>query len=230
MESIADLRSRGGYSAQPATSLNLSTNHPGFLIVLEGIDGTGKSTQARLLTEGLQKQGFKVTQSREPTDGPYGRKLRESATTGRLSAEEELDLFHKDRHEHVETTIRPALNEGDIVVLDRYYFSTMAYQGIRGFDPQEIRRTNEGFAPRPDLLLLLELSVDTAMNRIGVRDGQGNQFERKESLHLCREIFHSVKDDFVQVVDAEQPVEQTHEAIMRTVHPSLTSLRARRDQ
>ncbi|MBG70434.1 MAG: dTMP kinase [Roseibacillus sp.] len=205
-------------------------NHPGFLIVLEGIDGTGKSTQAQLLTESLRQQGFKVIHSREPTDGPHGRKLRESASSGRLSAEQELDLFHKDRHEHVETTIRPALKEGHIVVLDRYYFSTMAYQGIRGFDPQEIRRTNEEFAPRPDLLLLLELSVDAAMNRIGARDGQGNQFEQKESLQLCRAIFHSVKDDFVEVIEADQPVEQTHEAIMRTVNPALTSLRARRAQ
>ena len=130
----------------------------------------------------------------------------------------------------METTIRPALKDGHIVVLDRYYFSTMAYQGIRGFDPQEIRRTNEEFAPRPDLLLLLELSVDAAMNRIGARDGQGNQFEQKESLQLCRAIFHSVKDDFVEVIEADQPVEQTHEAIMRTVNPALTSLRARRAQ
>tara|TARA_B100000925_G_scaffold291486_1_gene279741 strand:+ start:8892 stop:9428 length:537 start_codon:yes stop_codon:yes gene_type:complete len=178
----------------------------------------------------LREQGFNVTHSREPTDGIYGRKLRESATTGRLSAEEELDLFHKDRREHVERLILPALKAGDIVVLDRYYFSTMAYQGIRGFDPQEIRRTNEEFAPRPDLLLLLELSLDTAMARIGVRDGRGNQFERRESLQLCREIFHSVKDDFVHIIDADQSVEQAQKAIISTVRPALASLRARKAQ
>ncbi|MAF23206.1 MAG: dTMP kinase [Roseibacillus sp.] len=210
--------------------MNLPANYPGLLIVLEGIDGTGKSTQTRLLAEALREQGFNVTHSREPTDGIYGRKLRESATTGRLSAEEELDLFHKDRREHVERLILPALKAGDIVVLDRYYFSTMAYQGIRGFDPQEIRRTNEEFAPRPDLLLLLELSLDTAMARIGVRDGRGNQFERRESLQLCREIFHSVKDDFVHIIDADQSVEQAQKAIISTVRPALASLRARKAQ
>ena len=178
----------------------------------------------------MREQGFNVTQSREPTDGIYGSKLRESATAGRLSAQEELDLFHKDRREHVERLILPALKAGDIVVLDRYYFSTMAYQGIRGFDPQEIRRTNEEFAPRPDLLLLLELSLDTAMARIGVRDGQGNQFEGRESLQLCREIFHSVKDDFVHIIDADQSVEQAQKAIISTVQPALASLWARKGQ
>lgn len=176
------------------------------------------------MTETLRKQGARVTQSREPTDGPSGRKLRDSATTGRLSAEEELDLFHKDRQEHVETLINPALKAGEIVILDRYYFSTMAYQGTRGFDPQEIRQTNEQFAPRPDLLLLLELSLDTAIARIGVRDGQGNEFERRESLQLCREIFHSVTDDFVHIIDADQPAEQAHKAIMAVVQPALVPL------
>ena len=161
--------------------------------------------------------------SREPTDGPFGRRLRESATTGRLSAEKELELFHQDRREHVETLIHPALQGGEIVILDRYYFSTMAYQGVRGFDPAEIRRVNEEFAPRPDLLLLLDLSLDTALERIGVRDGQGNEFERRESLQLCSEIFHSVQDDFLRVIDADQSIEQIHEAIMTTVDPLLQS-------
>ena len=176
------------------------------------------------MSETLRKQGVRVTQSREPTDGPFGRKLRDSATTGRLSAEEELDLFHKDRQEHVETLINPALKTGEVVILDRYYFSTMAYQGTRGFDPREIRQTNEQFAPRPDLLLLLELSLDTAIARIGVRDGQGNEFEQRESLQLCREIFHSITDDFVHIIDADQPVEQAHAAIMAVVQPALVSL------
>jgi dTMP kinase len=134
-------------------------------------------------------------------------------------------LFHKDRQEHVETLIHPALRAGEIVILDRYYFSTMAYQGTRGFDPQEIRRTNEKFAPRPDLLLLMELSLDIAIARIGVRDGQGNEFERRESLQQCREIFRSVTDDFVHIIDAEQPVEQAHQAIMAAVQPALVSIR-----
>lgn len=188
-----------------------------MLIVFEGIDGTGKSTQAKLLAKTLRERGHRVILSREPTDGAFGQRLRESATTGRLSPEEELQLFHQDRREHVEMLIGPALQGGEIVILDRYYFSTMAYQGVRGFDPQKIRVINEEFAPKPDLLLLLELSLDTALERIGVRDGQANEFEQRESLQLCREIFHSVQDDFVRVIDAEQEVAGVQEAILKEV-------------
>ena len=191
--------------------------YPGYLIILEGIDGTGKSTQAKLLASSLRDQGHRVVLSREPTDGAFGRRLRESATTGRLSPEEELQLFHQDRREHVETLIEPSLQGGEIVILDRYYFSTMAYQGVRGFDPQEIRRVNEEFAPQPDLLLLLDLSLDTALQRIGVRDGKANEFERRESLQLCRDIFHSVQDDFVTVIDADQSIEDIQDAIFAVV-------------
>ncbi|MEE2624053.1 MAG: dTMP kinase [Verrucomicrobiota bacterium] len=198
-------------------------NHPGLLIVLEGIDGTGKSTQAGLLAKSLRQEGHRVMLSREPTDGPFGRRLRESATSGRLSPEEELQLFHQDRREHVEKVIDPALQGGEIVILDRYYFSTMAYQGVRGFDPGEIRRINEEFAPRPDLLLLLDLSLDTALERIGVRDGRGNEFEQRESLQLCSQIFHSVQDDFLRVIDADQSIGEIHGAIMAAVEPLLQS-------
>ena len=145
------------------------------LLVLEGIDGTGKSTQSKLLAAALRERGMRVTSSREPTDGPYGTRLRNSATTGRLSPEEELQLFLQDRCEHVETLINPALEAGEVIILDRYYFSSMAYQGVRGFDPAEIRRVNEEFAPQPDLLLLLDLPVDTALERIGIRDGEANE-------------------------------------------------------
>ena len=137
-----------------------------------------------------------------------------------------MDLFHKDRQQHVENLIHPALQAGEVVILDRYYFSTMAYQGIRGFNPEEIRKTNERFAPRPDLLLLLDLSIDTAMSRIGVRDGSGNEFEKRGALQLCRDIFHSVTDDFVHTIDAAQSVEHTHEDIMTVVEPILVSRRA----
>ena len=197
------------------------SNRPGFLVVLEGIDGTGKSTQAKMLAQALRDAGHRVILSREPTDGAFGRRLRESATTGRLSPEEELQLFHQDRREHVETLIEPALQGGEIVILDRYYFSTMAYQGVRGFDPQEIRRVNEEFAPQPDLMLLLDLSLDVALERIGVRDGQANEFEQRESLQLCRGIFHSVGDDFVRVIEADRSVEEIHAEILAVVQGVL---------
>ena len=187
---------------------------PGYLIVVEGIDGTGKSTQVRLLADALRNDGHRVITSREPTDGPYGTRLRQSATSGRLSPEEELQLFLQDRREHVETLIQPALEAGEIVILDRYYFSTMAYQGIRGFDPQEIRRVNEEFAPQPDLLLHLDLSVDDALARVGGRDGSANEFEQREALQGCSDVFHSLTDAYVRRIDTSQPVEQVHADIL----------------
>ena len=175
----------------------------GLFIVIEGIDGTGKSTQVRRLGEWFVSRGREVVLSREPTDGPWGKKLRESAATGRLSPEDELQYFLKDRRQHVEELISPALAAGKIVILDRYYFSSMAYQGSRGFDPAEIRRLNEEFAPQPDLLLILDLDVDTAHQRIGHRGDSTNEFEKHESLTRCREIFLTLRDEpFVRVIDS----------------------------
>jgi dTMP kinase len=194
------------------------TMHPGLFIVLEGIDGTGKSTQARRLGEWFEKQGREVMISREPTDGPWGKKLRESAATGRLSPQDELQYFLNDRRQHVEERIAPALAAGKVVILDRYYFSTMAYQGARGFDPAEIRRMNEAFAPVPDLLLILDLDVDTAHDRIGHRGDSTNEFEKHESLTRCREIFLSLKDEpFARVIDSNAPLDEVSERIRAAV-------------
>ncbi len=185
-----------------------------MFIVFEGIDGTGKSTQVQMLAAALQKKGHEVITSKEPTDGPYGKRLRDSAETGRLSPQDELDLFHLDRKEHVTELINPALERGATIILDRYYFSTMAYQGIRGFDPQEIRQINEAFAPQPHHVFILEVPIDTALTRIGGRDGQANEFEQREFLEKCHEIFAALPDDFITRIDASQSPEEVHAAIL----------------
>ena len=194
----------------------------GLFIVIEGIDGTGKSTQARRLGEWFQSQCREVVLSREPTDGPWGKKLRESASTGRLSPEDELQYFLNDRRQHVDELIKPALAEGKVVILDRYYFSTMAYQGARGFDPLEIRKRNEEFAPVPDLLLILDLDVDTAHTRIGVRGDTTNEFEKRENLMRCREIFLSLKDEsFVRVIDSEGTLDEVAAKVREAVDSTV---------
>jgi dTMP kinase len=173
----------------------------GLFIVIEGIDGTGKSTQAQRLGEWFAAQGREVVLSREPTAGPWGKKVRESAATGRLSPQDELEYFLNDRRQHVEELIEPSLAAGKVVILDRYYFSTMAYQGARGFDPLEIRKKNEAFAPVPNLLLILDLDVDSALLRIGSRGDTANEFEKRENLERCREIFLSLRDEpFARVI------------------------------
>ncbi|HSP43558.1 MAG TPA: dTMP kinase [Luteolibacter sp.] len=187
----------------PSNNHDLPPATRGCFIVIEGIDGTGKSTQARRLAEWFEKNGCEVLLSREPTDGPWGGKLRESAASGRLSPEDELQYFLNDRREHVEHKILPALAAGKVVILDRYYFSTMAYQGARGFDPVEIRRLNEAFAPVPDLLLILDLDVDHALARIGHRGDAANEFEQRDALQYCRDIFLTLRDEpFARVIDS----------------------------
>jgi dTMP kinase len=185
-----------------------------MFLVIEGIDGTGKSTQAQQLAAWLREQGREVIVDFEPTHGPFGQKLRDSFTNGRLSPGEELELFLADRREHVEQVIAPALAAGKAVILDRYYFSNMAYQGAIGFDPAEIRRQNEAFAPVPDLLFILDLDIDTALARIGGRGDTANEFEKRENLERCREIFLSLKDEpFARVIDSRGSMDEVQAKI-----------------
>jgi len=190
----------------------------GTFIVIDGIDGTGKSTQARRLAGWFEALGRQVVLSREPTDGPWGKKLRASAASGRLSAGEELEYFLNDRRQHVEEVIAPALAAGKVVILDRYYFSTMAYQGARGFDPAEIRRLNEAFAPLPDLLLILDLEVDTALARIGSRGDTANEFEQRDNLARCRNIFLSLRHEpFTRVIPCDGGIDEVAVLLQQAV-------------
>ncbi len=101
------------------------------------------------------------------------------------------------------------------MILDRYYFSTMAYQGVRGFNPQEIRARNEAFAPIPDLLLILDLDVDTALKRIGTRGDTANEFEQRACLTRCREIFLSLANEpFAKVISSRFTPDEVNAAIL----------------
>ena len=194
----------------------------GFLIVLEGIDGTGKSTQSVLLGKWLEQQGYPVILSREPTAGKWGKMVRDSATSGRLSLEDELQYFLEDRKEHVTQLIAPALEAGKIVILDRYYFSNMAYQGARGLDPAEIRQRNEEFAIPPDLMVIFDLDVGVALSRIGARGDIANQFEQRENLQRCRKIFLSLRTEkFSHLMDAGMKTEQFAQELRNVISALL---------
>ena len=183
-------------------------NAPGWLVVLEGIDGAGKSTVLRHLAEYCEAQGLSTVLSGEPTRGQWGMKLRQSMTEGRLTLEDELELFLKDRAEHVQTLIRPALAGGKMVLLDRYYFSTAAYQGARGADPLTILAENEKFAPKPDLVILLDFDPAQGLDRIRARGDAPNTFEQLDQLQEVRRIFLSLKGEYIQRVDAADRADQ----------------------
>lgn len=142
----------------------------GKLIVFEGIDGCGKSTQLVLAAKALRARGLDVVETREPTDGPFGRRIREMARSGdRVPPELELEWFFEDRREHMREVVEPALAAGKIVLSDRSYISTVAYQGARGLDPKRILTASEAEFRRPDLVLVFVLSAEDGMARIEAR-------------------------------------------------------------
>jgi len=177
----------------------------GRLIVIEGIDGAGKTTQARALVRKLRRRGIACRYLREPSLGPWGREIRRLARrAGSLTPSEELDLFQKDRRENVSRNIRPALREGRVVVLDRYYFSNIAYQGAKGIDPARIRRMNERFAPRPDAVFILDLEPDVGLARIAGRKHRDALFERASYLARVRRIFRGLTGRRIVHLDARR--------------------------
>ncbi len=204
----------------------MGASRRGMLVAFEGIDGAGKTTQVQLLAHHQRATGVEVVSTKEPTSGPHGTRLRASATTGRLSPGDELALFEADRREHVAEIIHPALERGAVVLVDRYYFSTAAYQGARGFDPEDILARNETFAPAPDLLVLLDLPVEEALARIRRRgDGSGNAFERQEALTACAAIFARFARPSLLRVDATQTPEAIHAQILERLPQANPSRR-----
>lgn len=180
------------------------------LIVLEGIDGCGKSTQVSLLVDKLRSISIDTLQLREPTDGPHGLRLR-SILNEEIQAEhaEILSLFVKDRKQHVSEKIEPALNSGKTVVMDRYYYSTMAYQSASGFSMEKIR-TDNSFAPVPDLVLILDIPAEDGVKRV-LKDGSTDRFEKVDFLNRVREQYLKLKDESnVQLIDASLDVQEVH--------------------
>lgn len=199
----------------------------GFLIAIEGIDGAGKTTQAHFVQETLQGRKLAVIRTKEPTTGKWGQILRDSALTGRLSLDEEVETFLRDRREHVETVINPALHDGHIVISDRYYFSSMAYQGARGADADDLMRRNEQFAPEPDLLVILDIEPKFGLERIKTRGDRANHFETTGTLEKAREIFNSIKKPYLRRVDATQAPEFIRDQILREFSLKYTERIAR---
>lgn len=196
----------------------------GLLITIEGIDGMGKTTQVKMLAAYLREKGYDVKQLREPTDGFWGKKIKGQVKHGRtITPKEECQWFLKDRVEDVQKNINPALEKNEIVVMDRYYYSTMAYQGALGLKVKKIMEENENFAPRPDLVIILDAPPEIGLARItNNRKEELNYFEKLDYQNKVREIFLDMKEyDNVKVLDASKNAEATQEDIRKIVEELL---------
>lgn len=200
----------------------MSEGRTGLLIVFEGTDGTGKTSQRDLLATALGDRGYPVVVTKEPTDGDYGRQIRQLyQERHRYSREEELQLFLADRRQHVAQLLLPALADGRIILCDRYFYSTAAYQGALGLDPRDILAMND-FAPRPDLLLLFAADLDLCLKRI--TEGRGevpNSFEQKDFLRRVANIYDTFDLPFLRTIDASRPMAEVHQAVLAEVLPLL---------
>ncbi len=168
----------------PELALAVMSGRRGWLIALEGVDGAGKTTQARLLTRWLETVGVKAVYTCEPTDGPLGRLVRKHLGGSlRFSEETVALLFAADRLEHLSKVIRPALEKGLTVVSDRYLHSSIAYQSATTGRPRWVGQINS-LAPEPDLSIFLDLPVENALERLRVR--RSEIYEREKFLRSVR--------------------------------------------
>jgi dTMP kinase len=192
----------------------------GILIVFEGIDGTGKSTQCGLLADSLKAQQVPHIALAEPTHGQWGMKIRKLLSEGRqgISPEEELSWFVNDRKEDIELNILPALKDQKVVIMDRYYYSTAAYQGALGLDPELIRVENEEFAPIPDRVLIFLTSPETCLERIESSRDKKSAFEKLDYLNNVQDIFKSFKGPNISFIDSVGSIAEVHGKVLAAVN------------
>ncbi|WP_288680544.1 dTMP kinase [uncultured Brachyspira sp.] len=192
----------------------------GKLIVIEGIDGSGKSTCAKNLTEKLNSINIKTIYTFEPTHSHYGAKLREGMLSEDLDAEEELLLFVKDRKEHIEYMIKPALKEGYFIILDRYFYSSIAYQGAKGIDINLIINMHKDFIIKPDIVFIFHLPIDIALNRIISKRGIADRFENETYLKKVDKIFHSFNEPFIYHIDTDKDIKIINDELFNILEKS----------
>ena len=206
----------------------------GLFITIEGIDGTGKSTQLQLLADWLRSRGYKPRLTREPGGTRIGEKIRGillASQNSELTSLTELLLMYAARQQHLEEVVRPALDRGEIVLSDRFNDASLAYQGygrqlgeapVRLLDRLVCRRI------RPDLTLILDVPARTALARASKRDGRGShqRFEgegirfqdrvRKGYLKIAEE-----QPGRVRVIHASGPAREVHGQIRNAVSALL---------
>ncbi|MFX1560201.1 MAG: dTMP kinase [Promethearchaeota archaeon] len=203
--------------------------YSGFLFVLEGIDGSGKTCACKELMKKLESDGYEVVYLREPTkESQWGKEIGERSPRGELTPEEELNLFIKDREWHIANRILPALENGKIVLLDRYFFATGAYQStVMDLHWREILRRNreEISTPEPDIVFILDVPAEIGLERATGRTGKANlQFERLDRLVRVRQNYLEMAEKDIgtfELIDAKNPLDKVVEEIYDIITDTL---------
>lgn len=178
------------------------------LIVIEGLDGAGTTTQVKRLVEHVRAKGGKAHATREPSDGPVGRLIREMLTGGHAIPGQALSqstfglLFAADRLDHLQREVEPKLAAGELVVSDRWYHSSLAYQGT-GAERDWIAMLN-GRARRPDLTIFLEVRPEVAAHR---RAAAGRVQELFEDLRMQEEVAAGYKATIAELSSQGERIE-----------------------
>lgn len=198
----------------------IKNSYSGKFVVIEGLDGSGKSAQADLVVDYLKYNGKEVMATKEPTmDSEAGIKIKQALKKEIIIEPLELQkLYVQDRKEHLENIIIPALKEGKFVVSSRYAFSTFAYGHLDGLDVSYLVELNKEFI-LPDLTIIIDVSSESCMVRISERGNGKELFEEKEKLEKVNQIYKKIPDMFENVVavNGEKTIQEVFEDIKKVI-------------
>ena len=203
----------------------------GIFIVLDGLDGCGKSEMVKVLHNYLfsKSKKYRILTTREPTNGRYGKEIRDilaNEDDPRINGQKMLGLFIKDREEHLKNTIIPFLNKSNdhdvnIVISDRYYYSTIAFQATQGLDRKMLIEINKEFL-KPEIAFILDIKPEIALERIKTRKKE--KFEQLAFMNKLRERFLELPkllNDNIKIINASKDINEVFEDIKEEVDELL---------